>query len=379
MPRRDHVPRVLVLAAELQRSGRRGVALKTLAERHGWPLRNLYRDIETLEAAGYPIVHDEQRYRLDDAFRGVAGLAIDAEELAALCLARDDARAWRATSYGRALDRLWSKLTGSRGRQVSMWPEGPPWFAARTLVGIDYRQHSKTITAFEASIRGRQVVRCVYRGRAAVAPASGARGGRENTQREIEPGELYWDPGLETLYVLAYCRLRRDVRVFAVHRFVSAELTTEHFAPRPGISSKPMLRSTFRVWRGEARRVRICFRGSAAEYVRERTWHSSQRVEDVSAENAVGGGDVAGGGSGHVELTLEVAAEDELLRWILGFGADAQVMEPESLRLRVQDELRRWGQVVGEPAVARPGRAGEVDSLAAKQVRVARAAGVRRG
>jgi predicted DNA-binding transcriptional regulator YafY len=43
---------------------KRGVVLKQLADRRGWPLRALYRDIKSLERAGFPVAHEHGRYWL---------------------------------------------------------------------------------------------------------------------------------------------------------------------------------------------------------------------------------------------------------------------------------------------------------------------------
>src|SRR5688572_1838882 len=108
MPRNDQIARTLGVMSALAAS-RRGVALKSLAERHGWQLRTLYRDVQALERAGFPIIHEDGRWRI--AFDGVTKplASVDADELCALYVAREMARGLRGTSLGRALDRLWAK------------------------------------------------------------------------------------------------------------------------------------------------------------------------------------------------------------------------------------------------------------------------------
>lgn len=49
MPRNDRIVRVETVKRALL-SSRQGVLLKVLADRHEWKLRNLYRDIDALDA-----------------------------------------------------------------------------------------------------------------------------------------------------------------------------------------------------------------------------------------------------------------------------------------------------------------------------------------
>ena len=63
MARNDQIVRILSVARALA-STRRGISPKALAEREGWNWRTVYRDIEALEAAGFPIEKDGGRVRL---------------------------------------------------------------------------------------------------------------------------------------------------------------------------------------------------------------------------------------------------------------------------------------------------------------------------
>jgi predicted DNA-binding transcriptional regulator YafY len=147
----------------------------------------------------------------------------------------------------------------------------------------------------------------------------------------IEPGELYWDPGLESLYMIGWCRLRRDIRVFALQRFVAATLTDEPFTPRAGARSKAALRGAFRVWRDEnIQKVRIRYAAKVSPEIRERVWGPGQRIDEEDPTPPTGGGGVA--------LTLEVAGLAEIERWVLGYGGAAEVLEPATLRQAVTEK-----------------------------------------
>jgi len=315
MARNDRIVRVEALKQALCAS-RSGVALKTLAERHAWNLRGLYRDIEALESAGYIIDRDDHRFRIVNNPRNAPGVP-DADERLALFLARQNARGWKETSLGKALDRLWHRVSATGDGQAALLPiESTPWITTRELTGIDMSAHRTIIATLERATRARLVINARYR-----ALSSG-----QVSSRFIEPGELHWDPALESLYLIAWCRLRADVRVFAAHRFVAVALTDEHCAPRPETRSRSALRNAFRVWRSEhVEKLRIRFAPEVADEIRERKWLANQQLAEDH---------------GGVVLTGEVAGLAEVERWILGYGPAAKVLEPKALAKAVAKKLR---------------------------------------
>src|SRR5262249_43541791 len=92
--RNDRIARLFRLLNLLVQTNPR-LILRTIAERGDWSLRSLYRDIEALEKAGFPLVHDEGRYRLMEGWIPAVQLGVDRDELLALYLARDQAVGWR--------------------------------------------------------------------------------------------------------------------------------------------------------------------------------------------------------------------------------------------------------------------------------------------
>ena len=315
MARNDRTVRLELLKRALSQT-RRGVALKTLAEKHGWKWRNLYRDIEVLEAAGFPIHNEGGLFRMDPVGPALVGTP-SLDERLALYLAREQARGWKHTSLGKALDSLWYRIAASAEGQGALFPvENTPWLATRTFHPIDYGRHAKIVETLERATREHIVVQARYR---AVST-------RQITSRVIEPGQLYWDPGLETLYLIGWCRLRADVRVFAVHRFVAVAATDQTFHPRPETSGR-VLAQAFRVWRSQhVTPLRIRFDPGIADEIRERRWLAKQELTEEK--------------DGGVILSGAVAGLAEVERWVLGYGDGAEVLEPQELRQSVAAKLR---------------------------------------
>ncbi|WP_405086282.1 helix-turn-helix transcriptional regulator [Microbispora sp. NBC_01389] len=77
------------------------------------------------------------------------------------------------------------------------------------------------IRAIDRALRGRHVLRLEYAGTKGVP-----------TVRDVEPGICLGGRGGHW-YLVAWCRLRADVRVFRLDRISRAEVTEERF-PEPG-------------------------------------------------------------------------------------------------------------------------------------------------
>lgn len=328
MARLDRTVRLEAIKRALA-SSRHGVALRTLAERGGWSLRSVYRDVEALELAGYPVVRDQGRVRLDASAAEPMG-APDADERLALFLARDAARAWKHTSLGQALERLWNRVSAAGSKQGALLPmEATPWITTREWSGIDYGRHRQHVSALERAVRERLAVQARYR-----AQSTG-----KVTARVIEPGQLHVDPVLESLYLIAWCRLRNDVRVFAVHRFLAITLLDERCSPRSETRSQAALRTAFRVWRGgHVEKVQIWFAPEVAGEIRERRWLPNQRLEEEPG--------------GALVLNGEVAGLAEVQRWVLGYGAAARVLGPPAFRRSIEKALRRTSNMYANPLPA---------------------------
>ena len=314
MARNDRTVRLEVVKRALAQS-RRGVLLKQLAEKHDWNLRTLYRDIDALRAAYFPIRDEDGRYWLDAKVTTFSGAPTPDERLA-LFLAREQAAGWKHTSLGRAFGTLWNRVSATDGQSALFPIESQPWIATRAFSAIDYTQHRRIVETVERATRERLLISARYR----------AAGTGQISSRTIEPGQLYFDPGLETLYLIAWCRLRNAVRIFAVHRFQLVTVLDEHCPPRAETRSTAALKKAFRVWRSDrVEKVRVWFSPEVAGEIKERRWLAGQALEDAD---------------GGVVVSGEVAGLAEVERWVLGYGPAARVLAPRELAERVARKLR---------------------------------------
>jgi predicted DNA-binding transcriptional regulator YafY len=91
------------------------------------------------------------------------------------------------------------------------------------------------------------------------------------------------------------------------------------------------LSGVFGIFKGKATATaRIRCTGKAAEIIRHQRWHSEQTIEEVDQG---------------IILSLPVADDRELIMKVLQFGHDVELIEPESMRLKVVQDIEKMTQL----------------------------------
>ena len=83
--------------------------------------------------------------------------------------------------------------------------------------------------------------------------------------------------------------------------------------------------------------VEIRFSASQARYIRERTWAIDQQILDQE--------------DGSIILKMETSGRNELKKWVLGYGAEAELLQPEDLRKEIKEEIEKLCSVYGQAAL----------------------------
>ncbi len=144
------------------------------------------------------------------------------------------------------------------------------------------------------------------------------------SKRTLEPLQLINYQG--RWYLLAYCFLRNDHRLFHMARIAQATCG-EQLRNKTHPAPQSYLGDAFGIFTGPTRyHAKILFTGTAAEMIRRQHWHKEQTI----AKHADG-----------IVLSLPVADDREIMMKILQYGSLAKVLEPDSLRERIVKEASR--------------------------------------
>jgi predicted DNA-binding transcriptional regulator YafY len=297
-----------------------GAGLDELARELECHKRTVYRDLDALQYAGFPVTSEKRDglvfYRLLESFR-LGDAPFTPDELLALAFGEDLLGSLAGTVFHDSIHSALGKIRASLG------PDMVGFLARlrdsfRVLPGPHkrYADAADTIRALNEAVLERRTVHIAY--------TTGRTG--EQSERDLDPYRVWYRAG--ALYVIGHDHKSGELRTFAIDRIAEAKLGERHFEVPADFDFEARTASAFGVVADPPDTVRIRFAPRWARYVKEHEWHPSQRFRE----------DVDG-----LELEMEVGVGDELRGWVLSFGAGAEVLAPETLRRDVAAELARAG------------------------------------
>jgi predicted DNA-binding transcriptional regulator YafY len=294
-----------------------GLTAQSLADLVGVSKRTVYRDLQSMDTdAGLPIWQDGGRWGLDgSAF--LPPLALTLHEATILFLA--------ARVLAKASDEHDSELIGAFVKLAQILPPVLAEHIQATAMAFSAtprnEQFTRVFRILAEAWAGRRVVEIEYDA-GVYDPARGARRTRVRPWA-IEPSAL-----THALYLIGWDESRAARRTFKVERILSASLTPEVFAAEAGTTpAVDLLRAWDVIADEEPVSVVIRFSPAVARRAAETRWHPSQELEEQADGSLIWRGRVAG--------------SREIRIWILGWGADAEVLEPAELRREVAAEMER--------------------------------------
>jgi predicted DNA-binding transcriptional regulator YafY len=296
----------------------KGLTAKELSNELESDLRTVYRDLDALQNAGFPLYTKREgrssKWRVVEGYKSDLPLPVTVTELMALHLSRDILRIFDGTVFQESIESLFHKVKASLPPDTIRYLNK---ISQRVTVGFGPPKYFETvgdIISRVADATGRRKrVEILYK-----AASTG-----KETLRKVDPYRVCAMNG--GFYLIGLCRLRNSVRTFALERVKKLSMLDESFHYPEDFSLDEYLQTAFRVMRGDPETVTVRFAPGAARVVRERIWHPTQEIREQE--------------DGSLIITLEVPINYEVISWILGFGSAAEVLQPESLRRTILEEL----------------------------------------
>lgn len=279
------------------------LSASTLAEEFQVSPRTIYRDIDVICAAGFPVISYQgmnggygmmDGYKMDKTLLGSYDVASVVTVLRGLASVFEDERA--------------------QGTIERLQTLGPEERAPSVAVNLDTRRSDpEALPLLRTAISQRLTVCFDY-----------VNAKNERTSRDLEPAGLQFKFG--NWYVTGFCRSRKEQREFRLSRMLHLRLTRETFAPHQEVSRE--VEANPGAYEASLEEVVLRVRPEAMAEALDQ-FHQSEKEFHTD---------------GSMTLRLRIYRPLEA-RWLwsmlLGFGSGAEVMEPPALRGILKQQLQQ--------------------------------------
>lgn len=303
----------------------RGHNARALADLCRVSRRTIFRDLDLLRDAGVPLHYDsqEERFRIPGTYYLPPTNFTTEEALSVIVLCHEvgqraqvafldaahSAAAKLQSSLPTALREQLASM--SRAIQIRLGPLATP--NDDVGVGVQRQYYEQLV----AAITRRKSVRIRYD---SVAE-------RKAITTKLSPYRLWFSR--RAWYVIGRSSLHRATRTFHLGRIQELTPLDDGYKMPRGFSLERHLRNAWHMIpeRGRNQRVVVRFSKLVARNVADVSWHKTQRV----TWNA----------DGSIDFQVNVSGLGEISWWILGYGDQAEVLEPAALRDIVVNRAKR--------------------------------------
>lgn len=300
-----------------------------LASECGVSRRTSFRDLDALRAAGVPLKYDKalDRYSIPSSYFLPPLNFTPTEALSLMALATELGRKERLPFYAPALSAA-MKLEGNLAP-----PLRDQFRDLRRSIRIrptPYSQIHDKEDIYHALVNARthrRAVRILYDSQTEC----------EQIRTKLRPYHLLFCK--HSWYVIGRSSFHREVRTFHVGRILSLERLHQRFVIPKGFSIDHYLGNAWQMIpeRGPDHHVAIRFQPLVARNVAEVMWHPTQQTE--FEEN------------GSLLFRAEVSGLSEIVWWVLGYGDQAEVLQPKKLRRLVARRAKNMAMMYDEADV----------------------------
>ena len=304
-----------------------GKSAAQLADELDCNARTVYRDLDALQAAGFPLYTDwvdgKNLWSLLDTLKHHIPIPFTLTELLAIYFSRDMLKFLQNTIFHESLESLFEKIKTTIPPESKKYLDTVQQTFQVTLKQFkEYGKYREILNTIKDTALNRKTVEMVYF----------TMGRKKKVRRRVDPYRILFFNG--TFYVIGYCHLRKDVRTFALERIKMLTTTDESFSVPEDFRLEDYMGSGFGVIGGRPEKIKIWFSPDIAGYIKEKTWHESQVINQQP--------------DGSIIFEADMAITEELVSWVMSWGSKAEVLEPKSLQDQIHTEAIAMLKAYGE-------------------------------
>lgn len=319
-----HLVTMLKAVDFLARPG--GATMVELGEALDVDRRTAYRIRDTLEELGFPLYEDspsldsKKRYRFEESYLkklpnlNLPELNLSLSELIALYFIRGNGKLFKGTDIERKVESAFAKLD-------TFMPEGlakklekvKTLFVPTAKFAKDYSDKQEIIETLTDAIFRQQTCLVEYH----------SFYDDKIKGFKIDPLRFFEQDG--GLYLFVKATTFGNIRVLAVERIIKLTITEAAFNQPEDFDPDALLENAFSIVYDEPVQVKVRFSTDMARYIKERRWANEQTINDNE--------------DGSIILEMKTSGWFDVKKWILSFGAAAELLEPKEFRQEIKEEL----------------------------------------
>lgn len=146
--------------------------------------------------------------------------------------------------------------------------------------------------------------------------------------KNVDPYDIIYKEG--SWYLIAYCHANDEIRSFEMSRIRKIDITEDTYMIPHTFSLEKYLDQNHKIFYGDRIKIVVRFTGKSVEFIENGKWHFTQETEKDS--------------QGNLMFTVYLNDTDDIKCWLLGFGSDAEVIEPLELRNKFKCEIDRMAE-----------------------------------
>jgi proteasome accessory factor B len=298
--------------------------------------KTIQRDIDFMrDRLNLPIAYNGERkgYEFTQPVESFPMVELSEAELISVYVAQKALNQYRGTPFEHPLRSAFDKLiSGLDGKITLSWDDLDSFISFRSfeIVPTDL----KTFQVVSEAVRKCVVLKFEYK----------KLNSSSFEKRTVEPYHLaciqnQW-------YCFGHDIDRREMRTFVLARMRNAADAGQTFTKSKRFSLKDYLKNSLGVFTGKgSHKIRLRFDKFAAQLVKERVWHSSQQIQELTG--------------GEIEFRVTLSSLHEIEQWVLSWGEHASVLEPKEFRMKILKVYSTCADRSGQNAHLRSSRVGQ--------------------
>jgi len=304
-----------------------GTTINEMVEELQITKRTVYRIMQIIENLGFPVYDDEislgkiKTYRLDESYlkklpnMSIPDMNLTLSEIISLYMLKGGEVLFKGTEIENNIESSFKKLAAFLPDETSSQLEKIRALLLPSQKFVkDYSGKEEIIDILTNAMLQTKICHIQYH----------AFHDDKIKAYIIHPLHFFKNNG--GLYLFIKVASFNNIRTIAVERIATITETDEFFEYPEEFNPAELIDNAFNIIYDDPIDVKIWFSAEQARYMKERKWSQNQSVEEND--------------DGSIILSMSTSGSEEIKRWVLSYGRNAKVLEPEALRENILEDIK---------------------------------------